>query len=189
MISGETLACLEQSGLQYKVHDIRYCVRDCELGWKVTPRTRGYSQPFDFACPARLNPCSVGNKRLPPSYRGLAAGIAGIYGRKLYTLGICCQESCGIKDQDDLRPWMIGFQHTVESVGIEPEEDSAIEERIPLRRCYSSQAALQGRGRHRLLVSRDRSICKGGQVRAILPLNALAFRPRDSCQVKQRAGT
>jgi hypothetical protein len=183
MLSGETLTRLEQSGLLYIVHGIRHCVRDCELRWRVTPRTGWYPQPFGFACPTRFNPSSVGNKRLPPPYRGLVASVAGIYGRKLYTLGICCQELFGIKDQDDLRSWMIGPQHTVESVGIEPEEDSAIEEYIPLRRCYTAQAAIQRGWRHRLLVSHDRSVCKGNHVGAMLSLNALTCRPHDPGEV------
>jgi hypothetical protein len=78
---------------------------------------------------------------------------------------------------------MIGFQHTVESVGIEPEEDSAVEQLIPLGWCHASQAASQGRRRHRLLVTYYRSACKGNQLSAMLSLNALTFRPRDSYQV------
>jgi hypothetical protein len=144
---------------------------------------RGYPQLFGFACPTRCNPFSLGNKRLPPSYRGLTTGIAGVYGRKLYTLGICCQELFGIKDQDDLRPRTIGLQHTVESFRVEPEEDSAFEEGIPLRRRYTSQAAIQRGRRHRLLVSHNRSVCQGNQVGTMLSLNALTFRPRGSGKV------
>jgi hypothetical protein len=113
----------------------------------------------------------------------LAAGIAGINWRQLYTLAICCQELLGINDQDDLRPGIIGFQHPVESVRVNPKEDSAIEQLVPLGRSHPSQAAMQGRRRHWFLASQDHSLRKSNHVGAMLSFNAITSRPRNFCQV------
>lgn len=160
----------------------------CQLRWPMASRPAPGSQAGRLAPPPRLRPFGIRNKRADSSDRRLPAGVSRIDGREGHLMSITAEQPFRLDDQNHLRPRLAGAALPIEPIRIEPEEDLAVDEAVPLGRRQADQTALQRPCRHRPLVPDLNPAGQFGMIPAMLFIS-IPFIPRQTLQIEERRST
>src|SRR5499426_4656448 len=108
--------------------------------------------------PCRVRPYTVRNECCGTPQRGFSSCMAGVDRSEGSPSGVTIQQAIGDDFQHYLRKVPTCTSLTIESVDIEPEENFAIQQLIPLSGRESQQATLKNCRGYRLLVTDNQPV-------------------------------